>query len=72
MAKYYLAIGDNNQAERLRDCTSDQIELAEHEAIEELKQQRAQGNEDTIVRVVEEGTRLVVYAVHKGNIGNLA
>ncbi len=71
-AKYYLAVGNVNvsRAEKLRDCTSDQIELVEVEAIEELEQQLAHGNEETIVRVVETSTRTVVFAVHRGNVNN--
>lgn len=73
MAKYYLAVGKRAipRAEKLRDCISDQIERAEWEAVEVLEKQLAQGNEEAIVRVVEESTRIVVFAVHKGNIDHL-
>ena len=61
-AKYYLAVGNDTHAEKLRDCQSDQIELAEHEAEEVLQTIRAQGDLESIVRVVKAESRLVVYA----------
>ncbi len=63
MAKYYLVVGDRNHAHPLRDCRSDEIELAEFEAEEALKEIRSQGDLTSFVRVVETDTRLVVYAV---------
>ncbi len=65
MPRYFLTIGDEHQVHRLRDCISDQIELAEYEAEEEVKKSRAQGDESTIVRVVEASSLLVVYATER-------
>ena len=62
MAKYYLVVGDRNHAQFLHDCRSDEIELAEFEAEEALKELHRQGDYTSIVRVVETDTRLVVYA----------
>ena len=63
MARYYLVVGDRNHAHPLRNCRSDEIELAEFEAEEALKELRNQGDHTSIVRVVETDTRLVVYAI---------
>jgi hypothetical protein len=73
VATYYLVVGKRaiSRAEKLCDCTSDQIERAKQEAIEALEKQLAQRNEEAIVRVVEESTRIVVFAVHKGNVDHL-
>ena len=72
-AKYYLVVSQREvfRAGKLRDCASDQIELAECEAIEEWEKRQAQGNEDAIVRIIEESTNIVVFAVHKGNVDSL-
>jgi len=42
----------------------------ESEAMDELEERLAQGHDDAIIRVVDENTRGVVFAVHKGNVGN--
>jgi len=63
MAKYFLVVGPNAQAKKLRDCQSDHIELAEYEAEAVLTTIRAAGDLTSSVRVVESESRLVVYAV---------
>src|SRR5947209_383063 len=51
MARYYLVVGDRNHAHPLRNCRSDEIELAEFEAEEALKELRSQGDYTSIVGV---------------------
>ena len=72
MTKYYLVVGkvDAPRAHKLGDC-SDQIELAEHQAVEVFQELRRRGKEGRIVRVVETDTRIVQFAIHKDNLGNL-
>jgi hypothetical protein len=56
-------VGSETHAEKLRDChPSDQIELAEAEAEEVLQSLRTQGDLESIVRVIEAESGLVVYA----------
>jgi DNA-binding Xre family transcriptional regulator len=73
MAKYYLVVANRNEtrAEKLRDCQSDHLEVAEQEALAEFKTQRTQGKDDIIVRVVDAETGTVEFAIHKDNIDNL-
>ncbi len=62
----YIAHHDAKKPTVLGDCTSDQIELAEHEAELALKQSRADGETDTWICVCErEGEpagSLIVYS----------
>ena len=72
MTTYYLVVGKAHspRAHKLCDC-SDQIEVAEHWAVEAYKELCRSGTPDRIVRVVEAGTRVVQFAVHQGNLGDL-
>lgn len=73
MAKYYLVVGkvDASRVHKLCDC-ADQIEVAELQVVEVLKEYLLRGKAKCIVRVVEAESRIVQFAVHEGNLGNLA
>lgn len=68
VAKYYLAVGTDNRAEKLRDCRSDLIEQAEQEAEEVLQEIRAAGDTTSFVRVIETVGGLVVYATGRKRV----
>lgn len=72
MSVYSLVVGKAHalRAHKLCDC-SDQVEVAEHWAVEAYKELWRRGRQDRIVRVVEAETRIVQFAVHQGNLGNL-
>jgi len=73
MAKYYLVVGTVgvSRAHKLCDCVG-QIEGAEHQAVEVLKEYLRRGKANRSVRVVEADSGIVQFAVHEGNLGNLA
>ena len=67
-AKYYLVVGGEMHAKKLRDChLSDQIELAEADAEEALRSFRTNGDLESMVRVVEAESGLVVYVAGRSN-----
>ncbi|HZU03988.1 MAG TPA: hypothetical protein VFA10_30275 [Ktedonobacteraceae bacterium] len=65
--RYYLAIGDRNHADKLRDCKSDDLEMAEREAVEEFEKLQAAGNAPELLRVVDATTRIVERAITANN-----
>lgn len=72
MATYYLVVGKRNdpRAHKLCDCTS-HLEVAEHQAVEVFRELRRRGKSGRIVRVVEQETRVVQFAVHQDNLDKL-
>lgn len=61
-AQWYLVVGGETSGWKLRDCRATQLEQAEQEAEEALKDIRAKGDQTSIVRVVEATSGDVVYA----------
>jgi hypothetical protein len=72
MTTYYLVVGKRNtpRAHKLCDC-SPHLEVAEHQAVEVLRELRRRGKSGRIVRVVEQETRVVQFAVHQENLDRL-
>lgn len=68
----YVKHHDTRNADILRDCASDHIELAEHRAEEALRESREKGETNTCICVVERadprGGGLIVYStgLHDG------
>lgn len=72
MTTYYLVVGkrDAPRAHKLCDCSA-HLEVAEHQAVEVFRELCRRGKPGRIVRVVEQETRIVQFAVHQDNLGNL-